>query len=233
MWVKRDHEAEWKQWVSWLDHIAKKVSAVPGVSTSVEQPVGLSNRTPSLIIRWDRTKLGVSGRTVAKNLFDTDPRIATPGGRGNPSSNETGISITPYMLSAGEEVIVADRLHNLLSNPPKEAPAPAQAPVTDITGRWNVKIEFAAGSSSHYLHLKQAGIRIEGTHQGDFVSRDLAGTIDGDTVRMTSNYTERHGDALTFNFTGKVTGSEISGDLDMGEYLQARWTAKRHEFRKD
>ncbi len=233
IWVKRDHEAEWKRWVSWLDHISKKVSTIPGVSTSVDQPVGLSNRTPSLVIRWDRTKLGVSGRTIAKSLFDSDPRIATPGGRGNPSSNETGISITPYMLSAGEEVIVADRLHSLLSNPPKETQAPAQAPSTDISGRWDVKIDYAAASSNHFLHLKQNGSRVEGTHQGDFVSRDLAGTIDGDSVRLTSNYTERHGDALTFNFTGKVSGNQISGDLDMGEYLQARWTAKKHEFRKD
>ena len=22
MWVKRDHDAEWKQWTGWLDHIA-------------------------------------------------------------------------------------------------------------------------------------------------------------------------------------------------------------------
>ena len=49
----------------------------------------------------------------------------------------------------------------------------------DVTGRWDVRIEYAANTSSHTLHLKQQGNRIEGTHQGDFVSRDLAGTIDG------------------------------------------------------
>ena len=39
---------------------------------------------------------------------------------------------------------------------------------------------------------------------------------------------EEHGDALTFTFTGTVTGDEIAGTLDMGEYLQASWSGTRH-----
>ena len=30
MWVKRDHDAEWKRWTGWLDHIAQRVSAIAG-----------------------------------------------------------------------------------------------------------------------------------------------------------------------------------------------------------
>ncbi|HYK87747.1 MAG TPA: hypothetical protein VE398_03200 [Acidobacteriota bacterium] len=233
MWVKRDHQAEWNRWLSWLNHIAKRVSAIDGVTTSIEQPSGLSNRTPSLMIRWDRTRLGVSGRAVAKQLLDTDPRIATPGGRGG-SGAETGISITPYMMASGEEVIVADKLFALLSNPPKqEATEPSNPPSADLSGRWDVRIEYVASNSNHTLHLRQLGNRIDGTHQGDFVSRDLSGSIEGDVVQMVSTYTERHGDSLMFNFSGRVSGTEMSGTLNMGEYLGAKWTAKRHEYRKD
>ena len=53
MWVKRDHEAEWKRWNAWLDHIAQRVSTIAGVTTAVSQPNGLSNRTPSLRVLWD------------------------------------------------------------------------------------------------------------------------------------------------------------------------------------
>ena len=234
MWVKRDHQAEWNQWVSWLDHIAKRVSAVEGVSTSLEQPEGLSNRTPSLVIRWDRTRLGLSGRTLARILLDTEPRIATAGARGGTRGTETGISITPYQMSAGEEKIIADRIFALLSGPPtRESAEPDQPPAVDLSGRWDVNIEYQAGRSNHSLFLKQQGNRIEGAHQGDFVSRDLAGDIAGDRVRMASTYTERHGDALSFEFTGRVSGDEMSGTLDMGEYLTAKWTAKRHEYRKE
>jgi L-seryl-tRNA(Ser) seleniumtransferase len=100
----------------------------------------------------------------------------------------------------------------------------------DLSGRWNVRIEYLASASDHVLHLKQNGERVEGTHQGDFVSRDLGGTIDGDQVRLVSSY-NGHGDSLPYQFSGKATGDEMSGTLEMGEYLGARWTAKRHQFR--
>jgi len=38
--------------------------------------------------------------------------------------------------------------------------------------------------------------------------------------------------ALNFTFNGKVTGDTMSGTLDMGEYLKARFTAKRRESRR-
>ena len=88
-------------------------------------------------------------------------------------------------------------------------------------------IEYAAGASDHGLSLRQRGNEIDGAHRGDFVSRDLVGTIEGDTVKLRSNYGESHGDALNYNFSGKVTGDQMAGTLEMGEYLGARWTARR------
>ena len=92
-----------------------------------------------------------------------------------------------------------------------------------------MRIEYAAGSSTHTLHLRQKGNEVDGTHQGDFVARDLSGTINGSDVSLRSNYGGQTGDALSFTFTGKVSGSEMSGDLDMGEYLGAKWSASARE----
>jgi L-seryl-tRNA(Ser) seleniumtransferase len=102
----------------------------------------------------------------------------------------------------------------------------------DVTGQWDVHIEYTANASDHTLHLKQVDGRIEGTHQGEFVSRDLAGTIEGNRVQVSSSYTERHGDALSFRFSGTVEGDTMAGSLDMGEYLAAKWTARRHDYRR-
>ena len=234
MWTRRDHKAEWSRWLGWLDHIATQASRVDGVTTAISETTELSNRTPSLTIRWDAARLGVTGAAVARHLMETEPRIATPGGRDR--DGLTGISITPYQMSPGEEKIVAARIHATLSNPPASirtaaaaAPAP---PAADLSGRWNVRIDYAAGASTHTLHLKQSANRLEGSHQGDFVSRDLSGTIDGDRVQLASSYAERNGDALNFRFNGTVTGNDMSGTLDMGEYLTATWTARRHEYRR-
>jgi L-seryl-tRNA(Ser) seleniumtransferase len=238
-WFKRDHKAEWAQWVGWMNHIAKRVSEINGVTTAVREDVrGLSNRTPGLTIRWDASKLGISGRDVTQILNTTEPRIVLGGGGGGGrgrgtagASNETSISITAYMMAAGDEKIVADRLFALLSKPPKiDVPEP-QAPAVDVTGRWDLHIDFAGGSSSkHALDLRQQGARIQGTHQGDFVSRDLSGTCEGSTIRVSSSYTEENGDNLNFTFTGSLTGDTMSGSLDMGEYLKGKWTAKKHQY---
>ena len=233
MWVQRDHKAEWNRWMSWLDAIAAQVTKVDGVTTAITEVTELSNRTPSLTIRWDRRHIGISGADLARHLLDTEPRIATPGGRDR--GDEASISITPYQMAAGEEKIVADKIAAALSRAPRQAAATkVAAPATDVSGQWDVRIEYLASASTHTLHLRQAGNRLEGSHQGDFVSRDLAGTIEGNEVQIASSYTERHGDALSFRFTGTVAaaGDAMSGTLDMGEYLAATWTAKRHDYRR-
>ena len=62
MWVKRDHDAEWKRWTGWLDHIAAQVKTVDGVTTAmiaagrpVEQDAVAAGALGS------RSKLGVAG----------------------------------------------------------------------------------------------------------------------------------------------------------------------------
>jgi L-seryl-tRNA(Ser) seleniumtransferase len=76
--------------------------------------------------------------------------------------------------------------------------------------------------------VKQQGNQLVGTHQGDFTPRDFTGTISADDVHILSSVGEVHGAALSYRFTGKLNGDSISGTLDMGEYLSAKWTAKRH-----
>jgi L-seryl-tRNA(Ser) seleniumtransferase len=236
-WVARDHAAEWKQWVARCEHIAARVSKIPGVSASVQsEPGGRSNRSPRLAIRWDTATLGVTGTEVSRILDTTEPRIALGGGGGGRGGQEqgpgdTGISISAAMMAPGDEKIVADRVHQVLSM--KHPPKPGEAdvpPAANLSGRWEVSIRYAAGSTVHTLHLAQDGNRLQGTHQGDFLSRDLSGSINGDTVSLASTVTERHGDALSYRFSGTVAGESISGSLDMGEYLQATWTARRYVY---
>jgi len=227
-WVKRDHDAEWKRWIGWLEHIAQRMKTIDGVTTEIVPPVGLSNKTPSLRVRWDRVKRGVGGDVVVRTLFDGEPRITlTAVGGGNSDQALTGVSITPYMMAAGDEKIVADKLHAVLTRPPATPVKAPVAPAADLSGAWDLQIQFAAASSTHTLQLRQRGAEIEGAHKGDFVTRDLVGAIDGDAVRLRSVIGEESGDALSFTFAGTIAGDALSGTLDMGEYLTATWTAQR------
>jgi len=228
-WMKRDHEAEWKRWTSWLEHVARRVSAIEGVTTSIVQPIGLSNRMPSLRVYWEKERFAVTGEGVVRTLFDTDPRVGIFPAGGPIEPGRTGVQVNPYMMAPGDEKVVAERLHAVLAGAAgKQAPpAAVAAPATDASGQWEVRIEYAAGGSSHTLSLRQRGNEIDGAHHGDFVARDVVGTIDGEAVRIRSSY-HANGDALDYTFTGKVAGDEMAGELDMGEYLGARWTARRH-----
>jgi L-seryl-tRNA(Ser) seleniumtransferase len=233
-WVKRDHAAEWKQWVARASYIAGHLAAVPGVSTLVqwEPDQSLSNRSPRVSIRWNVQERGITGAEVADLLFRTEPRIAlNASGRapaGQESAGDTGVAVVTAMLADGDEKIVAQRIAALLREPraPRTA-EPLASPSTNVSGRWDVEIRYAAGTATHMLHLQQDGNRLDGIHRGDFLTRDISGTISGDRVTLASIVTERHGDALTYRFTGTVSGSSISGSLDLGEYLAATWTARK------
>src|SRR5215831_5362805 len=237
MWVQRDHKKEDEMWTQWMQTIADRVSKIDGITATVRQPRGLNNHSPGLSINWEPAKLGITGEQVSDILWTTEPRIALGGGggggggRGRGASNQTGISITAYMMMPGDVKVVADRVHEILSaKRPAWNPEPPKTPAADLTGRWDVHIEYAAGGSNHVLHLKQEGNQLVGTHQGDFTARDCSGTISGADVRVASNIGEVHGAALSFSFTGKLDGDKMSGTLDMGEYLAAKWTATRHTF---
>jgi uncharacterized pyridoxal phosphate-dependent enzyme len=233
-WVKRDHAAEWKQWVARCDHIASQVSKVKGVQALVQREAdeGLSNRSPRVTIRWNSQALGITGAEAADILLKTEPRIAlSNAGRPRPgqeSAGDTGVAVVTAMLADGDEKIVAQRIAQVLSEsrPPKAAETIA-SPVADLTGRWEIAITYSASATTHTLQLQQRGNQLEGLHQGDFLSRDISGTINGDAVSLASIVTERHGDALTYRFRGTVNGDTIAGSLDMGEYLGATWSARR------
>ena len=80
--------------------------------------------------------------------------------------------------------------------------------------------------------LQQQSGRVQGIHQGEFIARNLAGTLNGDAVQLRSSLPEREiGKALSFTFFGKIIGDTMSGDLDMGEYLKAKWSTRKRQFR--
>jgi L-seryl-tRNA(Ser) seleniumtransferase len=235
-WVKRDHEGEWKKWLSYLDTIAKRVSTIEGVKTAVREPAGLSNRSPSLTITWDPAKLHITGEEVAEDLARNKPRIALGagggggrrGGNNEPEPGTTAISITAWMMRPGDDKIVGDRIYGVLSQKRSPKPAPS-APVANLSGRWDVNVEFFSSQSQHTLFLEQDGNRIQGSHKGDFSVRDVYGTIEGDQVKLRSTTNER-GDSVSFTFAGAVSGDAMSGPIHMGEYLTAKFTAKRHSY---
>ena len=226
-WIARDHPGEWKRWLTWLDTIARRVTKIDGVKTSVKEPTDLSNRSPVLIITWDPEKLNITGEEVAEEVGRSKPRIALGG---HSEAGTTSIHITTGQMQPGQEKIVADRLFDLFSQKRSARSTAMAAASSTVTGRWDVTVEFFSSKSQHTLIMEQDGNWIQGSHQGDLSTRDMVGTLEADQIKLRS-VDRQPADSITFIFSGTVSGDTISGQIYMGEYRTAKFTAKRHTFR--
>ena len=227
-WTTRDHQAEWNTWLSWLDDISKKVTKVDGITTEVTEPEGLSNRTPRLNISWDPDKLHITGEEIAEIVARNEPRIAI-GAR--TEENGTSINITPSQMRPGDAKVVADRLFGILSKergPRSDEMAPAKG---NVSGRWDVEMDFFTSKSEHRFFLEQDGNWIKGSHQSDFSVQEIAGMAEGDEVKLRSRY-RAPGDGITYWFSGTLSGDTLAGSVFLGEYLTAKFTAERSAYRE-
>jgi D-glucosaminate-6-phosphate ammonia-lyase len=173
---------------------------------------------------------------VAEELATTKPRIALGGGGGAgrgqgtaADSGSTSVSITAWMMKPEDVKIVADRLHAVPSQKRSPKAASTPAPAANLSGRWDVNIEFFSSKSQHTLYLTQDGNRVQGSHKGDFSTRDVFGTIEGDQIKLRSQLSQP-GDSVGFIFGGTLAGDTFSGNIYMGEYLNAKFTAKRYSY---
>jgi L-seryl-tRNA(Ser) seleniumtransferase len=101
--------------------------------------------------------------------------------------------------------------------------------VGDVAGRWDVELVFVYGSSQHRLFLETNGNRVTGTHFGQSLTGELSGSVDGDRIRLRSTF-PYEGAQLTHELAGSVEGDRMSGEVSLGEYGRARWTARRHRY---
>jgi len=208
------------------------MATIPGVKTAVREPNGLSNKTPSLSIAWDPAALNITGPDVADQLARTKPRIAVSAGGGRPGAGAEGttsISVTAWMMQPGDDKIVADRIHALLTATRPPRVTEMRAPSVTVAGRWDVEIAFSSSEGRHSFMVEQDGNWLQGAHQGEFSVRDLTGMVEGSDV-VIRTIERRPGSAVTFTFSGTVSGDSMSGQLHMGEYLTATFKATRHKY---
>jgi seryl-tRNA(Sec) selenium transferase len=223
-WTKRDHEYEWKRWLSWLETISKKVTIIDGITTRIVEPTGLNNKSPVLHIIWDPKMLHITGDEVVTEVGWSKPRIAL--GYRDDSDGNTSISITTGQMQPGEEKIVADRLYNILSQKRNPKPLMMTPPSFNISGQWDVEVKYYSSICKYTFNLEQDENWIQGTHKGDLSIRDIVGTIEGEKVTLLSSISII-ADNIKQIFSGTVLNNSMIGDLHMGEYGTVKFTATK------
>jgi hypothetical protein len=215
-------------WQSWLDAIGERVKSVAGVTTEIIQPNDLSNHAPQLRIKWDGLALGITGKEVEDLLGKGRPRILVGGSSGvRPDAMASSLTIMPYMMQPDDHKIAAQAIHALLSKPLKMgAPVRPSGEPSSIAGNWDVKIDFSLGSAKHRLTIIQNGASLTGFHEGETVSGDVRGSVIGNQARFRSRHAIQ-GTSIGYDFVGTVEGGQMSGDVAMGEYGVAKWSARK------
>ena len=227
-WYKRDHEAEQREWLSWLQHIEARVKGLPSVTTEYLQPEDLSNKAPRLRIHWDAAQLKITGTELAARLDAGSPRILVDGGSGvRPDKMASSITIMPYMMDPGEDSIVADAIYEGLTKPGHyDDPIVPSGTPSQIEGKWAVTVQYSRGVGEQHFILNQSGNSLTGTQQGELYQAEIKGSIHATQVELHSVMAVS-GNVIPWTFKGNVEGSNIAGTVHLGEYGDATWKAIR------
>jgi len=224
-WVgKRSLQAEYREWEGWYDHISKVLTRLPGIKTEMRGPAGASP-FPVMNVDWDPEKYRLTGEELFELLLNGDPRIMSHAGGGGHA-----FLIRPVSMQAGDEKLVANRLYEVFRGAAGSRPPAAPAPAAhSVAGRWDVDVRFVSGASRHTLYLEADGNKVTGTHHGRRLQGDVSGSIDGDRVRLRSGF-RYEGASLSYQFQGKLAADAMEGEVDLGEYGKAQFTARRHRY---
>ena len=228
-WYKRDHEAEQKQWMEWMQFTANALKGIPSLTTTIEGPdADLSNRAPVLALKWDAAQVGITGAELVEVLDKGTPRILVMGGQGHrPDQMQSSISIMPYMMQPGDYKVVSEAVSQHLRNPGRfENPPVGSGPTAKLSGDWNVTVQYTRGVGHQRLALQQTGNDLTGELKGELFNASVRGHVSGDHVTLQCTF-KGYASSVPYNFSGVVAGNNVKGDLKLGEYGNATFTAVR------
>jgi uncharacterized pyridoxal phosphate-dependent enzyme len=227
-WYKRDHDAEQRDWLAWLQHIEARVKDLPSVKTEYLQPEDLSNRAPNLRISWDANQLKITGSELVAVLDAGTPRILVEGGSGvRPNRMASSIGIMPYMMDPGEDRIVADAIYEALTKPAHyDDPVIPTGEPAKVQGKWAFTIQYTRGTGEQHITLQQSGNELTGNQQGELYKADLKGSIHATQIELRSNMAVS-GNEIPWTFKGEVHENTMEGTVHLGEYGDATWHATR------
>jgi seryl-tRNA(Sec) selenium transferase len=134
-WSHADLAALTKEWQGRVERIEKLVQTVPGVTTSIMTPQD-ENSYPTLTVKWDAQRFGLTVEQCAQELRDGEPRIEVltnnnPSGvpavheGDNPKAKKEAppneLQIISMTLQSGEDLTVGNRLRQILDKARKQS----------------------------------------------------------------------------------------------------------------
>jgi regulator of RNase E activity RraA len=98
----------------------------------------------------------------------------------------------------------------------------------NVAGEWLISLKFVAGTAQHIATIIQNGDKISGEYKGEFKEGTLSGVVQNNRVDFTARLSHE-ATTVVYHYTGKSEGDRMTGEVDMGEYWTAEWTAVRNQ----
>jgi L-seryl-tRNA(Ser) seleniumtransferase len=119
LYVEADHNSESLIWDRRVARVIETLEGLDSVQVKRQLPYGIGQQIPHAALSWDQKAIDLSYQDLVRQLKAGTPRIAvqlvTPFSEDD-SFERTEIRIHPHTLREGEEVVVAERIRQLLSD---------------------------------------------------------------------------------------------------------------------
>jgi D-glucosaminate-6-phosphate ammonia-lyase len=112
MYLKRDAEAEWKEWERRAKLITDSVAKVPAVKTEIYVPP-IANHVPTVRLTWEKAAFPLLADDARKQLREGKPSIEIAPGSSPAKSEAQEVGIGVWQMQPGEAEIVARRLREV------------------------------------------------------------------------------------------------------------------------
>ena len=115
MYLKRDADAEWKEWERRAKLITDSVAKVPAVKAEVHVPP-IANHSPSIRMTWQKAELNLTADDIRKQLREGTPSIEIAPNSSTAKADKQEIGVTVWQMEPGETEIVAKRLRDAFNS---------------------------------------------------------------------------------------------------------------------
>ncbi len=205
---ERDEAAELQHWYDDLQEIARRVATVPGTSSEVIDPKSVV-RVPVLRVKWDG--IALDGMQLRQRLLEGSPRIMID----DTAATANSVTIDPFQFQPGEAAQVGQSIADTLNAAHNLQPATEPQAQADVSGTWEVRVQFLHGERRHRLRLQQQGSQLRGSQQSEQFESNVIGKLAAQRVHM--QFETRHeGSAIAYRFEGTVTDGRMQGDVFLG-----------------
>jgi L-seryl-tRNA(Ser) seleniumtransferase len=210
-WMEeRDVGAERTRWRNDCQEMAKPLAGLAEVTTDIIEPTGVV-RVPVLRVKWDTQRIHLDGMGVRKRLLESSPRVMID----DNAAIADSMTLDPFQLEPGQAVEVGRAVAAVLIAARAEKAEAAVAPAADLSGEWEVRVQFLHGERKHRVTLRQQGGALAGDQHSAQFNGAVAGSLQANRVRMIFT-TQYEGAIIAYQLEGEVTNGQMGGTATLG-----------------